>query len=1117
MEALVLKMLKKTLRIFIKDFSEDSFSLQAMKGEGTIQNMDLNEQVIQEMLMIPTTLQVMRSKCDLLTVRVPWTAFKKEPALMTLNNVEIDLREPETVPPMPTILKQLRKKPKRNEIIDNMQISIKSVNMTIRPLDGPQVTVQLEDIFIQSTNSKWEPGNLSEIRMVNKDQKTEMVHKLLTVGAISVSLSSEHGTHSLLTRMPLEIHMTQKRRIKDWALLSASVELLFQHVVVSFTQRHWWDVQRLVRALQQCLARPVPPPPAVADTPTSSKKDKVKDKDKDKDDGEVTGPPSVSYHVHLERWMVEFIEPAIDPATGQKPGYSLFGEGLHVSFSAATGSITRPGDGAGTPLETVQIHETILSIVIAGFQFSEFAPAAWKNPLHNVLVSRREGGSSSAATIARSPSINILSLSGKEDEDSPSPVPRQTAHSYSGYALLKGTIILRRPIIPAAAVDLPPPQLPNLIRVEVNLSISQLQLVTDRLVWRKFIVFIAGKSPEEAELERMLEDKDKEHVSPTKDTDTPTTRKRAQERLQKLKSRFSMGEDWSSQIKINLKATDLRLIVPAESEGEYANTSVYFDLGALIMGNHSDWASIPHMPRALALIHAPAPVPPASSKALGFSHKFTFQLESISCNVHLTPPAGGDAVISPVLPPASIRLYVKYYQQTQPGTTQTTPHMELVLHSGELNMDATKKQLNAGTATLALNPIRLLQFIARKYLDPRKITQALGARVQKARAAAASKLGISGSPGDLVPKLQVVRPLKQKVAGALDKYKWTIYIHIDKGVFRLPLHHLLAPTGDDDLVETAPGQASTKKAAELKFGGMDWALENSHNGQTIVIHLSTFQATDMEHPKLPTSLNLIPLQIAAADTLPDELKEGDNLQFRYKRRRKFLRPHPPGSSGPHPPSTPPLGNGTSGAPSPATPSGSDASSADEWMTEVWGRLQGMQVKVMRRPGARAPTAGMGLPDMQAMVNKVVSAIQSRKGDIDALKQNVKDINFDVRWGIELGNVEVLMGDASSREGGTVLYKPVGTVRLSDSNRTELIRLHNTLEGQLLQARLSLATIEADRDVHTSRIAELEHNLGKLQDSYQSVEMKLVQAKMAMAEQQMENDNLRSALKRYEKK
>lgn len=54
----------------------------------------------------------------------------------------------------------------------------------------------------------------------------------------------------------------------------------------------------------------------------------------------------------------------------------------------------------------------------------------------------------------------------------------------------------------------------------------------------------------------------------------------------------------------------------------------------------------------------------------------------------------------------------------------------------------------------------------------------------------------------------------------------------------------------------------------------------------------------------------------------------------------------------------------------------------------------MQLKVTQKQNYQKSTsAGMGLPDVQALVNRVVATIQERKGDIDALRENVKQINF----------------------------------------------------------------------------------------------------------------------------
>jgi len=205
-----------------------------------------------------------------------------------------------------------------------------------------------------------------------------------------------------------------------------------------------------------------------------------------------------------------------------------------------------------------------------------------------------------------------------------------------------------------------------------------------------------------------------------------------------------------------------------------------------------------------------------------------------------------------------------------------------------------------------------------------------------------------------------------------------------------------------------------------------------------------------------------------------------------------------------------------------TTAGNIDPSSNEMQTEVFGQLQRMQVKVSKKPDFVSASAGLALPDVQAMVTRVVTMIQDRKSDIEILKTNVKQIDLaDIRWAFETGNCEFLL-----EHGGTP-SRSLGAVRFSDANRLPLIKLARELENRLVAAKEQVNKASLDKEDHNAKLAEMESTLlrmtaekdtkiSKMYEEYQQLEMKLVKAKMDAAQFQMENDNLSSELRKYKK-
>ena len=59
--------------------SHDQIQLSALKGEGELKNLELNEEVLTELLELPSWLRLSGATCNRVAVRIQWTKLKSVP------------------------------------------------------------------------------------------------------------------------------------------------------------------------------------------------------------------------------------------------------------------------------------------------------------------------------------------------------------------------------------------------------------------------------------------------------------------------------------------------------------------------------------------------------------------------------------------------------------------------------------------------------------------------------------------------------------------------------------------------------------------------------------------------------------------------------------------------------------------------------------------------------------------------------------------------------------------------------------------------------------------------------------------------------------------------------
>lgn len=66
---------------FTKNLSPDKINLSTLKGEGELKNLELDEEVLQNMLDLPTWLAINKVFCNKASIRVRFGGLRRLPAL----------------------------------------------------------------------------------------------------------------------------------------------------------------------------------------------------------------------------------------------------------------------------------------------------------------------------------------------------------------------------------------------------------------------------------------------------------------------------------------------------------------------------------------------------------------------------------------------------------------------------------------------------------------------------------------------------------------------------------------------------------------------------------------------------------------------------------------------------------------------------------------------------------------------------------------------------------------------------------------------------------------------------------------------------------------------------
>ncbi|KAL5279581.1 UHRF1BP1L family protein [Megaselia abdita] len=239
MVSLIKNQLLKHLSIYMKNLSPDKINFSTLRGEGQLSNLELDENVLTDLLELPSWLRLKSAWCNHVSFRISWTKLKSVPITLELDEVNIvvetcasNTRDPSSSPGL-----QIQSSQGRysfiHKVIDGITILVNTVNVKFL---SPAFTasVQMARIRVESKTPKWNMADLRYTRLKNPQKGIILIFKELSWQTVRIEASSTQDTSltplRLLTNQA-RCRITIRKRASDCSILASRLVLILDDLL----------------------------------------------------------------------------------------------------------------------------------------------------------------------------------------------------------------------------------------------------------------------------------------------------------------------------------------------------------------------------------------------------------------------------------------------------------------------------------------------------------------------------------------------------------------------------------------------------------------------------------------------------------------------------------------------------------------------------------------------------------------------------------------------------------------------------------------------------------------------------------------------------------------------
>ncbi|XP_053884754.1 bridge-like lipid transfer protein family member 3B isoform X2 [Malaclemys terrapin pileata] len=281
MAGIIKKQILKHLSRFTKNLSPDKINLSTLKGEGQLTNLELDEEVLQNMLDLPTWLAINKVFCNKAAIRIPWTKLKNHPISLSLDKVIMEMstceepRAPNGPSPIATASGQ-SEYGFAEKVVEGISVSVNSIIIRIGA-KAFNASFELSQLRIYSVNANWEHGDLKVTRIQESQRGEVLTFKEINWQMIRIEAdaiqSSQHEIMSAPVRLitnQSKIRVTLKRRLKDCNVVASKLVLILDDLLWVLTDSQLKAMVQYAKSLSEAIEKSTEQRKSLASEPTQS-------------------------------------------------------------------------------------------------------------------------------------------------------------------------------------------------------------------------------------------------------------------------------------------------------------------------------------------------------------------------------------------------------------------------------------------------------------------------------------------------------------------------------------------------------------------------------------------------------------------------------------------------------------------------------------------------------------------------------------------------------------------------------------------------------------------------------------------------------------------------------
>ncbi|XP_057555360.1 bridge-like lipid transfer protein family member 3A isoform X2 [Hippopotamus amphibius kiboko] len=266
MAGLIKKQILKHLSRFTKNLSPDKINLSTLKGEGQLTNLELDEEVLQNVLELPTWLAITRVYCNRASIRIQWTKLKTHPICLCLDKVEVEMKTCEEPRPpngqSPIALASGQSEYGFAEkVVEGMFIVVNSITIKIHS-KAFHASFELWQLQGYSVNPNWQQSDLRLTRITDPHRGEVLTFKEITWQTLRIEAdATDNGDQDPVTT-PLRLITNQgriqialKRRTKDCNVIASKLMFLLDDLLWVLTDSQLKAMMKYAESLSEAMEK----------------------------------------------------------------------------------------------------------------------------------------------------------------------------------------------------------------------------------------------------------------------------------------------------------------------------------------------------------------------------------------------------------------------------------------------------------------------------------------------------------------------------------------------------------------------------------------------------------------------------------------------------------------------------------------------------------------------------------------------------------------------------------------------------------------------------------------------------------------------------------------------